>query len=173
MKFLKLRPVRDLLLLLVLSLGLFFASLRFDPFSRWVAWIYRHDNWKLDELFTLTVALTLGLAWYSWRRWNELAEKERQRKMAEEGSITLGRILDDTLAELKVMEGLLRICESCKRIRDDSGYWIPLEAYIESCSHARFFQGLCPECARKYYRGREAGDVRTTSRRTLPGRELP
>ena len=157
MKFLKLKPVRDLLLLLAGSLGVLLASLRFDPFSRWVAWIYRHDNWKLDEAFTLTLTLMLGLAWYSWRRWNELAEKERQRKRAEEDSIALGRILDDTLVELKTMEGLLRICETCKRIRDDSGYWIPLEAYIESCSHARFFQGLCPDCAREFYRGRGAG----------------
>jgi hypothetical protein len=160
MTFLNLKPVRDLVILLTISLALLIVSLWFDPISRWVAWIYRHDNWKLDELFTLTLTLMLGLAWYSWRRWNELAEKERQRKRAEEDSIALGRMLDDTLAELKTMEGLLRICESCKRIRDDSGYWIPLDTYIESCSRARFFQGLCPECARKFYRSGPAHGVR-------------
>jgi hypothetical protein len=152
MKFLELRPVRDLVILITGSLVVLLASLWFDPFSRWVAWIYRHDNWKLDELFTLTLTLMVGLVWYSWRRWNELAEKERQRQHAEANTIALARMLDNTLTQLRTMEGLLRICESCKRIRDDSGYWIPLEAYVESCSGARFFQGLCPDCARKFYR---------------------
>lgn len=160
MKLLTLRPVRDLVVLVTVSAAILLASLLFDPFNRWVVWIYRHDNWKLDELFTLTLTMMLGLAWYSWRRWIELAEKERQRRNSENEREALARILDATLSELRTMEGLLRICESCKRIRDESGYWIPLESYIESCSRARFFQGLCPECARKFYRSEHDDAVR-------------
>jgi hypothetical protein len=149
------RSFRDLVVLVVLALLTLAASLWFDPFSQAVAWVYRHDNWKLDELFTLSITLTLGLAWYSWRRWNEMAEEKRERVKAEEERQALTRRLYDALAELRTLKGLLRICESCKRVSDETGYWIPLEAYVESNSKARFFQGICPDCARRIYRGRE------------------
>jgi len=146
------RSFRDLVVLLLIALFTMAASLWFDPFSHAVAWVYRHDNWKLDELFTLSIILTLGLAWYSWRRWKDLVGETRERTKAEEEAQALTRLLSDALAELHSVQGLLRICESCKRVRDESGYWIPLEAYIESYSKARFFQGICPECARRLYR---------------------
>jgi len=144
--------LRDLLVLVLIALFTLAASLWFDPFSRAVAWVYRHDNWKLDELFTLSIILTFGLTWYAWRRWKELVEETRERAKAEEEAQALTRLLSDALAELRTVQGLLRICESCKRVRDETGYWIPLEAYIESNSKARFFQGMCPECARRLYR---------------------
>ena len=152
------RSFRDLVVLVVLALLTLAGSLWFDPFSRAVAWVYRHDNWKLDELFTLSITLTFGLAWYSWRRWSELVEEKRERAKAEQEMHALTGLLYDALAELRVLQGLLRICESCKRVRDETGYWIPLEAYIESNSKARFFQGICHDCARRVYRGREVDE---------------
>ena len=59
--------------------------------------------------------------------------------------------LENTLKELRVLKGLLPICSSCKRIRDDKGYWTQIEAYISDHSEAEFSHGLCPECAKKYY----------------------
>jgi len=149
------RSLRDLVVLILIVLITLAASLWFDPFSRAVAWVYRHDNWKLDELLTLSITLTCGLAWYSWRRWNEMVEEKRERTKADEETVALTRLLYDALAELRTLHGLLKICESCKRVRDETGYWIPLEAYIESNSKARFFQGMCPDCARRVYRSRE------------------
>lgn len=149
------RSLRDLLVLVVLALVILAASLWFDPVSQAVAWVYRHDNWKLDELFTLSITLSFGLTWYAWRRWIELVGEKRDRTAAEEESKGLTRLLYSALAELRTLHGLLRICESCKRVRDETGYWIPLEGYIESNSKAKFFQGMCPECARKAYRSRE------------------
>jgi hypothetical protein len=150
---------RDLVVLVLLALLTLAASLWFDPFSRAVAWVYRHDNWKLDELFTLSITLTFALAWYSWRRWDELVEEKRERTKAEEETQALTHLLYDALAELRTLKGLLRICESCKRVSDETGYWIPLEAYVESNSKARFFQGICPDCARKAYRSSELDDA--------------
>jgi len=46
---------------------------------------------------------------------------------------------------------MLPICASCKKIRDDRGYWNKIEAYIEKHSEAEFSHGICPECARKLY----------------------
>jgi len=55
------------------------------------------------------------------------------------------------LAEIKELKGLLPICSSCKKIRDDSGYWTQIESYISAHSNAEFTHGICPDCARKLY----------------------
>lgn len=60
------------------------------------------------------------------------------------------------VTELNAMRGLLPICASCKKIRDDQGYWRQLEHFIESHSEARFTHGLCKACAEKMIREYEA-----------------
>ena len=59
--------------------------------------------------------------------------------------------LQDTLARIKTLSGLLPLCSSCKKIRDDDGYWHQVEVYIRDHSEAEFSHGLCPECAKKLY----------------------
>jgi DNA-binding response OmpR family regulator len=58
--------------------------------------------------------------------------------------------LETAMKELKVLKGMLPICSSCKKIRDDKGYWNQLEFYISEHTDAEFTHGLCPECAEKY-----------------------
>ena len=70
---------------------------------------------------------------------------ERARMEAERD--TLIRQLRLALAEVKNLEGMLPICGSCKKIRDDRGYWNQLETYISAHSDATFTHGVCPECA--------------------------
>lgn len=59
--------------------------------------------------------------------------------------------LEQALSEVKKLSGLLPICASCKKIRDDQGYWTEIEGYIESHSEADFSHGICPECMKKLY----------------------
>lgn len=59
--------------------------------------------------------------------------------------------LEDALARVKTLRGLLPICARCKKIRDDQGYWKQLEDYIENHSEALFSHGLCPECMETLY----------------------
>ena len=54
--------------------------------------------------------------------------------------------------ELKILSGLIPICATCKKIRDDKGYWNQLEAYIQKHSEATFTHGLCDECMEKIYK---------------------
>ncbi len=64
------------------------------------------------------------------------------------------QLIDDlkkALAEVRTLSGLLPICCSCKRIREDNGYWQQIEQYIESRSDAEFSHGLCPDCAEELY----------------------
>lgn len=53
--------------------------------------------------------------------------------------------------EIRNLKGLLPICMSCKKIKDDDGYWNQLEVYISSHSQADFSHGLCPACAVNMY----------------------
>lgn len=59
--------------------------------------------------------------------------------------------LRKALAKIKTLSGLLPICASCKKIRDDQGYWTQLESYISEHSEAEFTHGCCPECMKKLY----------------------
>jgi CheY-like chemotaxis protein len=59
--------------------------------------------------------------------------------------------LEKALNEVKRLSGLLPICFSCKKIRDDNGVWQQIEAYIHAHSEADFSHSICPECARKLY----------------------
>lgn len=63
--------------------------------------------------------------------------------------------LKKALNQIRTLSGLLPICASCKKIRDDKGYWNLLENYIETHSQASFSHGLCPECMEDIY-GKEA-----------------
>jgi hypothetical protein len=58
---------------------------------------------------------------------------------------------DRALAEVRTLRGLLPMCSGCKQIRNESGGWEPLEAYITARTHAEFSHGLCPSCARRLY----------------------
>jgi len=59
--------------------------------------------------------------------------------------------LNKTLEEVKTLSGFLPICASCKKIRDDKGYWNQIEAYISEHSEAQFSHGVCPECTKTLY----------------------
>jgi hypothetical protein len=61
--------------------------------------------------------------------------------------------LEVAMSEVKTLSGFLPICASCKKIRDDEGYWNQIESYISEKSEAVFSHGICPECAEKYYPG--------------------
>jgi len=59
--------------------------------------------------------------------------------------------LQKALSEVKLLSGFLPICASCKRIRDDKGYWNRIESYIQQHSEAEFSHSICPECAERLY----------------------
>jgi len=74
-----------------------------------------------------------------------------ERKGAEVEREKLIQELQEALASVKQLSGLLPICASCKKVRDDKGYWTQIEAYIRDRSEAEFSHGLCPECMKKLY----------------------
>jgi hypothetical protein len=73
------------------------------------------------------------------------------RKQAEEERERLILELTDALSKVRTLSGLLPICASCKKIRNDKGYWEQIEMYIRNHSEAEFSHGLCPDCMEKLY----------------------
>jgi len=76
--------------------------------------------------------------WEAKQRWDE----EREQLIVE---------LQQALAQVKTLSGLLPICASCKKIRDDSGYWKQLETFLMEHSNAEFSHSLCSECVERLY----------------------
>lgn len=59
--------------------------------------------------------------------------------------------LQKALIKVKTLSGLIPICASCKKIRDDSGYWQKIEKYIRAHSSAEFSHSICPECSKQLF----------------------
>jgi hypothetical protein len=74
-----------------------------------------------------------------------------ERKRSEEERSRLIFELQESLARVRTLSGMLPICASCKKIRDDKGYWNQIETYIKDHSEAEFTHGICPECAARLY----------------------
>ena len=95
---------------------------------------------KPFELIDLKIAIEMAVHKH---------QAERQSKADE-----LGREL--LIAELQevvnmALSGLLTICASCKRVKDEEGEWQPIEIYIRDHSEADFSHGLCSDCGKKLY----------------------
>ena len=143
---------KDLGVIVVVAIAVFLVSARFDLFNKIVDWLYHHDTWQFDELFTVGMYLVFANAVFAWRRYRELAEQTRQREKAEAEKARLTPRLESALADVSRLKKLLPMCSSCKRIRDDKGYWDQVEAYVENHFATRLDAGLCPDCAARIYR---------------------
>lgn len=83
---------------------------------------------------------------------NTMSENLRhQRDHLEEVVQERTKKLSEALNNVKMLTGLLPICASCKKIRDDQGDWTQIESYIHKHSEAEFSHGICPDCAQKLY----------------------
>jgi PAS domain S-box-containing protein len=80
-----------------------------------------------------------------------IARDITERKRAAEEREKLVNELQNALTQVKTLTGLIPICASCKKIRDDKGYWNQIETYLRNHSDAQFSHGICPECAQKLY----------------------
>jgi hypothetical protein len=97
--------------------------------------------WRSYIIFPLVVCVLLILVIvFSFRM--DKAAKERENIILE---------LQDALAEVITLRGIIPICASCKKVRDDKGYWNQIEAYIRDRSEIDFSHSICPECAKRLY----------------------
>jgi PAS domain S-box-containing protein len=76
-------------------------------------------------------------------------------KMARDEQLAAIGMLEDALASVKQLSGLLPICSMCKSVRDDRGYWASVEQYVSAHTDAQFSHGVCPDCFPKMFPGIE------------------
>jgi len=79
------------------------------------------------------------------------AKDVTETKQAEEALVLERDRLRAALAKIRKLSGMLPICASCKKIRDDKGYWNQIESFIHQHSDAQFSHGICPQCADEIY----------------------
>lgn len=106
----------------------------------------------VSEVMDDARAFELGAVDYVPKPFNPLTVKARVNT-----HIKLHRTLkklQNALKDIRTLSGLIPICASCKKIRDDEGFWNQVETYIAERSEVRFSHGICPECRDKFYPGR-------------------
>jgi len=84
----------------------------------------------------------------------ETEKKEKEAEIYRLKNVELSKMNDelrDALAHVNRLQGMLPICASCKKVRDDDGYWQQIESYISDHSEAKITHGICPECMIKLY----------------------
>lgn len=127
-----------------------------DPSQRFIIIIHDITERKRTEtqlvnqqenLEKLVAERTLALMEANTKLERDILERKKLYDQREE----LIHELQNALAKVKTLSGFLPICSSCKKIRDDKGYWQQLEAYLGKHSGMEFSHSICPECSRKLY----------------------
>ncbi|MBI9101238.1 MAG: transporter substrate-binding domain-containing protein [Spirochaetales bacterium] len=121
--------------------------------NEWLSIKYEYGIQLMDVIKVVLIVSGIFLAVFAVILiWNRKLEKEiRNRKKVEAEREAVILELKQALDSIKTLEGLLPICASCKKIRDDKGYWSQLENYFEEHSEVLFSHSLCPECFKDLY----------------------
>ena len=93
--------------------------------------------------YRLAGVLALAVAAAGIHFWRLQALRRRERDLSTR--------VKEALAQVKILRGLLPICASCKKVRDDTGYWRQIETYIHERSEAEFSHSICPDCMGRLY----------------------
>jgi DNA-binding response OmpR family regulator len=115
------------------------------PFQREELLARVSTHLELRRLHSALKEQTVELQQANKQLQNEISE----RKAIEEELAVKVSQLEDTLARVKQLEGIIPICMYCKKIRDDKDSWSQIEAYITEHTEAYFSHGICPECREK------------------------
>ena len=128
-----------------------FKEMQKATFAKRKTFNFRHrlSNGELKDVEVFSGPITVDGEKVLYSLINDISE----RKTYEQEREQLIMKLEQALAEIKILRGILPICATCKKIRDDTGYWNQIETYIRAHSEVEFTHGICPECERKYYSG--------------------
>ena len=109
--------------------------------------------------------ITIILTTFTINAYERISQKQQEEIVAQHHRLLeRNRALEEALAEVRTLSGFLPICASCKKIRDDKGYWQQIEGYIQDHSEAQFSHGICPDCAERLYPEDSGGDTGDTER---------
>jgi CheY-like chemotaxis protein len=143
-------PLPDLALLDIVMPDMdgyeFCSRLKADPRTKEIPVIFIT---AVSEAMDDAKAFELGAVDYVPKPFNPLTVKARVHT-----HIKLHRTLQElqnALKDIRTLSGFIPICASCKKVRDDEGFWSQVETYIADRSEAQFSHGICPECRDELY----------------------
>ena len=156
--------LRQYIVVVACVLGLYAALLGYEYFQD-------RQNFMIQYQLFLFVLYSLLLIWFAFfggfvsnirqrlqtkgkeikKANDEIRIEIEERKLVQIEKDKMIVELKNALLEVKKLSGLLPMCASCKKIRDDNGYWNQIESYIKTHSEAEFSHGMCPECSDKLY----------------------
>lgn len=113
-----------------------------DPGGAVCTFVVKPHLYETMPFLLLIGALVFAAAFLFHRL--RLARLERRER-------ELARRVEESLAQIKILSGMLPICASCKKVRDDQGYWSEIETYVTEHSEAELSHSLCPECVAELY----------------------
>ena len=126
------------------SIFVFWISSRYDILEQIVIFSNKYEYLEIDEIFAVTTFLAFALSVVAYRHMLYI-------RMSEKELLSKNTLLTNALAEIKQLRGIIPICTSCKKIRDDIGLWHQVETYLTEHSDVLFSHALCPECLKKLY----------------------
>jgi hypothetical protein len=143
---------KELLIIIISSIVVLVLAVVFDVFDRFVYWyVQQEEPAEIEEIIIVVFLLSFAFAIFSWRRWRELVNESQKREKVEALLREESDMLKVALSKIKTLTGLLPICSSCKKIRDDKGFWTQLEVYVCDHSEAEFSHAVCPDCTQELY----------------------
>jgi PAS domain S-box-containing protein len=113
--------------------------------------VYERQFRKKDGSLVDVWVSSIAISYWGKKAACTIVRDLTERKRAEEEREKLICELQEALANIKTLRGLVPICAHCKKIRDDKGYWQQVEVYVRDHSEAEFSHGLCPECIKTYF----------------------
>jgi len=134
----------ELLAILALAIAVYALSARYDILERIVEFSRKHEEWQLDEILIVFIYLVVALTFFG-------LQQLRKIRISENKLTQKNKELINAISEIKRLRGIIPICASCKKIRDDSGFWHQVEVYVRDHSEAIFSHGVCPDCEKKLY----------------------
>ena len=160
-----------------------FIFLYLNPFG-WPN-VYQYHVEVILRYVTVYVIVSIIAYWFEYLRqryWSGLEKKNRElrekhklliaqvadRIKAEKENEKLIRELQEALENVEQLKGFLPICASCRKIRDDQGYWNQIDTYLRTHSELKFSHSICPECTRKLYPNVEIADSSRETPTNIP-----
>lgn len=111
-----------------------------------MTWYVLPARWVVGSPI-VSVLFTASILLWTLELIGRVRVREREQRARLEAQVKeRTRALEQALSEVKTLSGLLPICSSCKKIRDDKGYWNSVEHYFSRHTDAGFTHGICPEC---------------------------
>lgn len=153
-----------------------FLNSRFIPELNWYLLVEQKEDGNIKSIHDalwinlgicgIITFVIITLTFLTVKAYQKVNETQKQEIISQKEDLAQkNEKLEQALTEVKQLTGLLPICASCKKIRDDKGYWQKLEEYFSEHTDAEFSHSICPECSSSLYPELYEEDGKTLKKR--------